>query len=296
MATHKVPQDVEAEDKLLGPWTLRQFIFILMFFGSGWVAFLLSQIALPFGALMLPFLIIFGVLGFVQRKDQPVEVYLTAFVRFNLKPHRRKWDQEGYYQHVIVTAPKKVEVKRFRDITQTEVVSRLNNLAKMMDSRGWAAKGLVTTTSDRLVEITRPQSALEAEVANDILDEQQHVAQNFEALIQQQANDTRLAAIERMHDAQASSATPSVAAEPSTAAEPGNYDPYPSMHQSVISPVDDLAFYDAETTTPQPTEPAVPEQVSPDIIRLANNNDRTVSSIAREAHELPTEEVVVSLR
>ena len=30
MATYKVPQDVEAEDKLLGPFTFRQFIYLLI--------------------------------------------------------------------------------------------------------------------------------------------------------------------------------------------------------------------------------------------------------------------------
>ncbi len=30
MAVYKVPQDVEAEDKLLGPFSMRQFIYLII--------------------------------------------------------------------------------------------------------------------------------------------------------------------------------------------------------------------------------------------------------------------------
>lgn len=293
MATYKVPQDVEAEDKLLGPFSLKQVIFILLFFATAWLAFVLSRLALPLGALMVPFLIVFGVFGFVQRKDQPVEVYLAALVRFYLKPHRRIWSQEGFDQRVIITAPKVIEIQRFRDITQNEVKNRLGNLANMMDSRGWAAKGLVTTPSDRLVKIHSPKSEMENAISTDIMDEQTKVSKKFDELIERQTNESRLEAIERMHQMQ-NAASQQLAG--TTSAMPTNmhFNPYPNnMHQKVINPLGDTN--DDQTTTTAPAEPTVPKQVSPDIIRLANNNDLTVSAIAREAHALPSEEVVVSL-
>jgi len=292
MATYKVPQDVEAEDKLLGPFSLKQVIFIILFFGTAWMAFALSRIALPLGIVMLPFLVVFGVFGFVQRKDQPVEVYLAALVRFYLKPHKRIWNQDGFDQRVVITAPRIVEVKRFRDISQNEVKNRLGSLANMMDSRGWAAKGLVTTPSDRLVKIASPRSELEAAVNTDIMDEQAKVSQKFDQLIQKRANDTREEAIQRMHQVQTA---PPQSASP-TAAPTAHFNPYPAdIRQKVISPIGDNESADAKTTTATTQEPSIPNQVSPDIIRLANNNDLTVSAIAREAHSLPSEEVVVSL-
>lgn len=295
MATYKVPQDVEAEDKLLGPFSLKQVIFIMLFFGTAWLAFVLSRIALPLGAIMAPFLIVFGIFGFVQRKDQPVEVYLAALVRFYMKPHKRIWNQEGFDERVVITAPKVVEIQRYRNITQSEVKNRLGNLANMMDSRGWAAKGLVTTPSDRLVKITSPKSELENAISTDIMDEQTKVSQKFAELIEQQANDARLEAIERMHRMQ-QAASSQLAGNTGSSAAPTNmrFNPYPSsMHQKVINPLGE-GNDDQNTTTP-PADQAVPKQVSPDIIRLANNNDLTVSAIAREAHALPSEEVVVSL-
>lgn len=303
MATYKVPQNVEAEDKILGPFSLKQVIFIMLFFGAGWMAFILSRIALPLGIIMVPFLIVFGVLGFVQRKDQPVEVYLAALVRYYLKPHTRKWDQEGYEQRVIITAPKVVEVKRVRDITEAQAESQLSQLAKLMDSRGWAAKGLVTTPSDRLVRLRSPRSEMEAEISTDIMDEQDKVSQKFDTLIQEQANEQRLAAIERMHQMQAAAQqqlagnqpmmTQPSAASNMTTFTGAHYNPYPTdMHQTVIAPAGQNTTAQSQTKAQEPMD----KPVSPDIIRLANNNDLTVSAIAREAHSLPSEEVVISLR
>jgi hypothetical protein len=304
MATYKVAQDVEAEDKILGPFSLKQVIFIMLFFGAGWMGFLFSRITPPLAVVMLPFLIVFGVLGFVQRKDQPVEVYLAALMRFYLKPHKRKWDQEGYDQRVIITAPKVQETKRVRDITLDQAESQLSELAKLMDSRGWAAKGLVTTPSDRLVKLRSPRSEMEAEINTDIMDEQDKVSQKFDELIHEQASEQRLAAIERMHKMQAAAAqqlnnaaatSAAPATSTNTAMPSAHFDPYPTdMHQTVISPYGASAPKPAQNQTP-PAQP-IAKPVPPAIIRLANNNDLTVSALAREAHSLPSEEVVISLR
>jgi len=44
MATYKVIQDIEAEDKLLGPMTLRQFIYAVIVVVMGFVAFRLASV------------------------------------------------------------------------------------------------------------------------------------------------------------------------------------------------------------------------------------------------------------
>ena len=46
MAVYKVAQDVEADDKLLGPFTARQFIYLIIVALSGLVAWFLSQLFL----------------------------------------------------------------------------------------------------------------------------------------------------------------------------------------------------------------------------------------------------------
>ena len=61
MATYKVIQDVEAEDKLVGPLTLWQFIYALIAIFCMWLGFLAITKGLAFLlAILLPFILFFG--------------------------------------------------------------------------------------------------------------------------------------------------------------------------------------------------------------------------------------------
>jgi len=46
MATYKVPQDVEADDKLIGPFSFRQFIYLIIVAGFILIAWGLAQLLL----------------------------------------------------------------------------------------------------------------------------------------------------------------------------------------------------------------------------------------------------------
>ena len=59
MATYKVPQDVEAEDKLLGPFTFRQFIYLLVSAGGIAVIFGLLQIFPLLAIIPIPVVLLF---------------------------------------------------------------------------------------------------------------------------------------------------------------------------------------------------------------------------------------------
>src|SRR4051812_5890085 len=118
MATHKVPQDVEAEDKLIGFLSLKQFIFVILGLVSGWIGFVFATKVYPLTVIIwIPPTAIFLILGLYQRKDQPVEVYLASALRFHLKPRTRIWDQEGYEERVIITAPPKYEKHYTKDFS-----------------------------------------------------------------------------------------------------------------------------------------------------------------------------------
>ncbi|MBQ5389881.1 MAG: PrgI family protein, partial [Clostridia bacterium] len=78
MAQYKVPQDVEADDKLLGPFSFRQFVYLL-------IAGVLIALAVAFFQLfpllaVIPILpaFFFLVLALPLKKDQPMETYLAA--------------------------------------------------------------------------------------------------------------------------------------------------------------------------------------------------------------------------
>ena len=160
MATYKVLQDIEAEDKFLGPLTLKQFILaavalVCCYLSVVFIAKGIWVLAFP----LVPVIIVSGFLAFPWGRDQPTEIWLLAKIRFAFKPRVRIWDQSGMQELVKITVPKKIEEQLSDGLSQTEVKSRLRALADTIDSRGWAVKGvdmstaaqMVADSSDRLV-------------------------------------------------------------------------------------------------------------------------------------------------
>src|ERR1700722_15482071 len=96
MATYKVIQDIEAEDKLLGPLTLRQFVYAGIALLSGYLGFLAASKGAPFMlGIFVPITLISGFFAFPWGRDQPTEIWALAKIRFFLKPRKRIWDQSG---------------------------------------------------------------------------------------------------------------------------------------------------------------------------------------------------------
>lgn len=197
MATHKVPQDVEAEDKIVGFLSLKQLIFTIVGLAFGYLTYFFFVKVHPVSALLwLPFTLMFLVLGLYQRKDQPVEVYLASAIGYYFKPRVRIWGQEGYQERVNITAPPVVEKHLTKDFTGDEAVSRLSGLSLMMDSRGWASKhpydwqnpqfAQYAVDSDRLVATrdiasTQPIQTDQYTQPSDPYDERNTINQKFDA-------------------------------------------------------------------------------------------------------------------
>ena len=152
MAQYKVPQDVEADDKLIGPFSFRQFVYLLIAGGLVALAVGLFQIFPLLAAIPLPFVLLLVVLALPLKKDQPMETYLAALVSYVLKPRTRVWTPGQKNSIITVTAPKKVEEARTRDLTSEEATHRLSFLAGIVDTKGYAIKGLNTgPLNDELV-------------------------------------------------------------------------------------------------------------------------------------------------
>ena len=161
MAQYKVPQDVEAEDKLLGPFTFRQFVYLMIIGGLIGLGVLFWQIFPPLIIVLVPPILLLGALALPLKKDQPMETYLSAVVSFYLKPHTRTWEPGEPESTIIITAPKKTEERRTKDLDQDEAMHRLSFLADIIDTEGYAIKGAA------------PNSGIKDEIyaeANDTLD------------------------------------------------------------------------------------------------------------------------------
>ena len=181
MAQYKVPQDVEADDKLLGPFSFRQFVYLLIAGGLIALAIAFFQI-FPLLAI-IPILpaFFFLVLALPLKKDQPMETYLSAVVSFYMKPRTRLWTPGQGETTIVITAPKKTDEVRTKGLSEEEAVHRLSFLADIVDTEGYAIKGASNNG-------VREDVLAEANATKDIF-EAQNTA--FSQQTFQQASDTR---------------------------------------------------------------------------------------------------------
>mgnify|MGYP000160608470 CR=1 FL=1 len=180
MAQYKVLQDIEAEDKLLGPLSLRQFIYAIIVIVLGAAAFQLIKVAWYFAIPFLPPMVFFGLLAAPFGQNQSSEVWMLAKIRFFVFPRIRIWNQSGIEELVHVTVPKKIEKYLSKGFSKDEVSSRLSALANTLDTRGWAIKNITpdvfkratafnsAQSADRLIDINSiPQNAQPNEMPGD---------------------------------------------------------------------------------------------------------------------------------
>jgi hypothetical protein len=237
MATYKVIQDIEAEDKLVGPLTFRQFVYAGLAALNIYLTFLVvSKGAWFMAAAFLPVAAVCGFFAWPWSRDQPTEVWALAKIRFLFKPRKRIWNQSGVKELVTITVPKKIEHILTKGLSQTEVKSRLRALADTIDSRGWAIKNvggvpldqgalaLAEPDSDRLINATslpQPAPGADAQAPNDILDMQNNpVAKQFDTMIAASAKAHREDVLNKMREA--TPVAPPASSKPLQSTQPAN--------------------------------------------------------------------------
>lgn len=278
MATYKLIQDIEAEDHILGPLTLRQFIFALITAFLLYIDFLVVVKGAAFLLIMfLPPTLLVGFFAAPIGGDQPTEVWALAKLRFYFKPRQRLWNQSGVKELVTITVPKKIERVYTDGLSQGEVKSRLKALANTIDTRGWAIKNVDVDTyrnpleqhdSDRLFDLSSfPEPVAEDGMTpgDDMLDEANSpVAQQLNAMMDQSAQAHRQSLVTQMN-----------APAPAPAATPAPAQP------AADQPAADYWFVDsspaAPAVQPQPT-PAVAAEPTPEELAVAARAKQQASS------------------
>lgn len=294
MAVYKVPQDVEAEDKLLGPFSFKQFIFLIVAIGMIALAWGLFSVLPPLAIIPVPVALFFGALALPLRKDQPMEVYLAAVISFILKPKQRLWRADGIERMVEVIAPRVEEKQYGKGYDQAEVNRRLSYLATLVDTHGWSVRGVDNPNSSVMNSSMQADWYNEAQTAQDPLDPSSKTARAFETLIERADEKRHDDIVQQMQRAQATPTTQDNQDDQAHSPQPSTFNPYPTMQQSIITPISEQPTTHADQVPPS-TAP-----VSPAIMDLArNHSDLSVASLQREAgriqKEHDKEEIVISL-
>ena len=272
MATYKVLQDIEAEDKFIGPLSLKQFIFAAICFVSIYISIIFVTknvwwMAMP----LLPIIIASGFLAFPWGRDQPTEIWLLARFRYLVMPRRRIWDQTGMKELVTITVPKKIEEFLSDNLSQKEVKSRLKALANTIDSRGWAVKdanvsiyshpipGHISASPDRLVDtssLPHTVSSTDIQASDDMWDEQNNpVALHLNQMINTSSKTHRQATLDHMQQARDGKTTPS-----QTKSDPSQN--YWFMDQSDTKVPQGYATFGAQASSSTDDDTSIPSPVA----------------------------------
>lgn len=254
MASYKVPQDVEADDKLIGPFSFRQFIYLIIVALAIALAWGLAQIFIGLAIIPLPIILLFGALALPLRKDQPMEIYLAAMISFLLKPRMRMWDPDGVDSNIEISAPKTVDINRKKDLSEGEAHERLNYLANLVDTQGWSIRGVQSTNNIAM----NTDVLLEAQGAEDILDTNTSVANTFGQMMQESTRRMHEEAKQRMMNITATPepvAQPQPVMQPQPVAQPIYTQPQPMPVQPAYQPVveqPELVAQAVQAVQPQP--------------------------------------------
>lgn len=322
MAQYKVPQDVEADDKLIGPFSFRQFVYLLIAAGLTAMAVGLFQLFPLLAIIPVPPILLLLALALPLKKDQPMETYLAAIVSFYLKPRKRIWTPGQRESTILITAPKIVEEVRKRDISEEEATHRLSFLANVVDSGGQSIRMGSNLMRDDLVA--------EANQATDIFDSANYQSQAIDRAINQEKNERHMQAINDMraaierNESFMSLDTTTSEGKPAIIGSTGKLGSEKVVEKTVEKPsvivmpepekkTEEPVEKASEVKMPEPKKAEEPEKVEKpaekaepepkkpvkrSIIELANNKDFSVATIAKEANRINRKdegEVFISL-
>lgn len=131
----KVPQNIDMEDKLVGPLTLLQFLYVL---GGGILIYVLFntifKYQLLFFVLAIPIALIALGLAFLKIQDQPLSHFINVGIQYLSKPKIRFWQKDKPLPEIL-KAPPKVVAKT--DITKRKHIEKsdLDQLSHLLDTR-----------------------------------------------------------------------------------------------------------------------------------------------------------------
>lgn len=135
---YKVPQNIFMEDRIIGPLTLWQFLYLL--FGGLIVyisyQFLYNNARVLFFIIAAPVSLISLGAAFVKIHDRPLPTFIKNAISFALKPRERVWHKEESLEgtSVIVGATQKKQEapQQAKQLPPTE----LAKLSEILDTYG----------------------------------------------------------------------------------------------------------------------------------------------------------------
>ncbi len=152
----KVPQNIDMADRIVGPLTLVQFLYLLL---GGIIVYILFSIIAPVNGTL--FLVLAGpvalftlALTFLRIQDQPFPKFVAAFFIFLVKPKLRVWHREGFDPELVITKDDKSKkaATPHKNIKRSE----LERLVLAVDTGGHIPNRPVAATAKIVSQVAPP--------------------------------------------------------------------------------------------------------------------------------------------
>lgn len=155
---YSVPQFIEVEDKVIGPLTVKQFLYILA--GVG-VLFMLWTVAPSIEVFLIPAIPILGLflaLAFYKVNGRPFTAFLQAALSYLSQPKVMIWDRRYDVVDMRTDAKKRAQKESAAEpqmVGQKVSSSRLRRLSQLLDNDGGVDQSVYEISDSE--EIALPQ-------------------------------------------------------------------------------------------------------------------------------------------
>ena len=195
---YSVPQNIEVEDKILGPFTLKQFLYMI---GGGMSVYLLFLIVAPisftlFTVIALPISLITLALVFVKIGERPFITFIGYFITFTNEPKIKTWQKSTRIKSIMVQSREEAAQGK-KDIAKRTkeglVRSRLEELAMIVDTKGWSG-GESVVSKDRVISAPNVLSTVkmtikDTEPLDDVFEDLEMAMENLQAPAEKKIED-----------------------------------------------------------------------------------------------------------
>lgn len=135
---YKVPQDVQREDTIVGPITLKQLIILAVGGGLAYAIYIQLS-AIYFAQIWLPPVLIISAItlaiAFLKVHDLPFYEFLMNLIEYNLLGRKRIWIQGSGKPFIPPYEKEKKEEKSKKEIKKKEP-KNISELSAVLDSHG----------------------------------------------------------------------------------------------------------------------------------------------------------------
>lgn len=168
MLQYKIPQNIGIEDKIVGPFSLKQLIIVAVGGGTSYVLFAIASklyelSVLEYIIIALPGVIALAV-ALIKINNLTFTHYILLALEFAIKPKKRLWDHRGIS---MLVEPDLSGIQKSEGVKTEKKAKKnvnLNDLSRILDSGGF--EGVQTVQHDDIDETIDDNLMVEAFFGN----------------------------------------------------------------------------------------------------------------------------------